>query len=327
MTLDLSKYYKDYLKDSKATSFIIYNNADKTIIGNVNDIRVNVRSVAKTIMALAIFKLIEESSFEINLDTKIYPYINKKIRLTNKNNLRYLEEIKLDHLLTHSIGYDYPLLMSKDIKGINEDELLNYCLNYPIKYKPASKFLYSNVGFYLLSVFMENYLDSSLYDFIDRNFFRILSIKSPRWDCYGSYLVGASKLFLSPVDMLKFGKIILNKGSYEGLTILNRESIEKMLEVTYKNPNSSKLNYLSEDYYCRGIWSSKENIIFASGSGGQIIAILEDEDIIIVTSNQKEDSMSKEIKDDIDKLIGIIKGDRNGLQIPQWIESNIWRSL
>lgn len=307
MTLNLSEYYKDYLKNSKATSFIIYNNADKTITGNINDIKVNIRSVAKTIMTLTAFKLMEDTSFDINLDTKIYPYIYKKIKLTNKKNLKYLEEIKLDNLLTHSIGYAYPLLMTRDIKGMDEDGLLNYAINYPISYRPASKFLYSNVGYYLLSVFMETILETSLYEYIDRNFFKILSIKSPRWDSYGSYLVGASKLYLSSVDMLKFGEIILNKGLYKGLRILNKESIEKILEISYTNPNSSRLNYLTEDYYCRGIWLSKEDIIFASGCGGQIIAILEDEDIIIVTNNGKDEAYSKDIKLDVDKLIGKIK--------------------
>ncbi|WP_276881362.1 serine hydrolase domain-containing protein [Anaerococcus tetradius] len=307
MTLNLSEYYKDYLKNSKATSFIIYNNADKTITGNINDIRVNIRSVAKTIMTLTALKLMEDTSFDINLDTKIYPYIYKKIKLTNKKNLKYLEEIKLDNLLTHSIGYAYPLLMTRDIKGMDEDGLLNYAINYPISYHPANKFLYSNVGFYLLSVFMESILETSLYEYINRNFFKVLSIETPRWDSYGSYLVGASKLYLSSVDMLKFGEIILNKGLYKGLRILNKESIEKMLEISYTNSNSSRLNYLSEDYYCRGIWLSKENIIFASGSGGQIIAILEDEDIIIVANNGNDEAYSKNIKLDVDKLIGKIK--------------------
>lgn len=307
MTLNLSEYYKDYLKNSKATSFIIYNNADKTITGNINDIKVNIRSVAKTIMTLTAFKLMEDTSFDINLDTKIYPYIYKKIKLTNKKNLKYLEEIKLDNLLTHSIGYAYPLLMTRDIKGMDEDGLLNYAINYPISYQPTNKFLYSNVGFYLLSVFMESILETSLYEYIDRIFFKVLSIETPRWDSYGSYLVGASKLYLSSVDMLKFGEIILNKGLYKGLRILNKESIEKMLEISYTNSNSSRLNYLSEDYYCRGIWLSKENIIFASGSGGQIIAILEDEDIIIVANNGNDEAYSKNIKLDVDKLIGKIK--------------------
>lgn len=307
MTLNLSQYYKDYLKNSKATSFIIYNNADKSVIGNINDIKLNIRSVAKTIMTLTAFKLMEDTSFDINLDTKIYPYIYKKIKLTNKKNLKYLEEIKLDNLLTHSIGYAYPLLMTRDIKGMDEYSLLNYAINYPISYRPDSKFLYSNVGFYLLSVFMETILETSLYEYIDRNFFKILSIKSPRWDSYGSYLVGASKLYLSSVDMLKFGEIILNKGLYKGLRILNKESIDKILEISYTNPNSSMLNYLTEDYYCRGILLSKENVIFASGSGGQIIAILEDEDIIIVTNNGKDEAYSKDIKLDVDELIGKIK--------------------
>lgn len=190
MTLNLSEYYKDYLKNSKATSFISYNNADNTITGNINDIKVNIRSVAKTIMTLTAFKLMEDTSFDINLDTKIYPYIYKKIKLTNKKNLKYLEEIKLDNLLTHSIGYAYPLLMTRDIKGMDEDGLLNYAINYPISYHPANKFLYSNVGFYLLSVFMESILETSLYEYIDRNFFKVLSIETPRWDSYGSYLVG-----------------------------------------------------------------------------------------------------------------------------------------
>lgn len=312
MLSNLEKYYKENLEKSLASSFIIYDGNRDEIIGKANDNPLNVRSVAKSILAIGSLILMEKSQFDFNLDTYIYPLLKEGIKLTNKDNIKYLKETKVKHLLSHSVGYDKSLLMSKDIEGIPEEDLLNLCINFPIKYTPGMYFKYSNASYYLLSVVMENYLKSSLYDFLKDNLFDKLDIKQVKWDSYGKFIVGASKLYISDLDMIKIGILLLNKGKYQNTLILSEDSIRKLFTPLFAR-DSDKFTYLSEDFYTYGFWKSKNQIVFASGTGGQIIALLADENIVIVTTNDRSDDLSDSIKEDVDNLIKFIKGDTNGL--------------
>ena len=312
MVSNLEKYYKENLEKSVASSFLIYDGNRGEIIGQVNDNPLNIRSVAKSVLAIGSLILMEKSQFDFNTDTYIYPLLEDCISIRNKNNIKYLEEIQVKHLLTHSVGYDKSLLMSKDIEGIPEENLLDLCINYPIKYKPGSYFKYSNASYYLLSVVMENYLQSSLYDFLKDNLFDKLNMKPVRWDSYGNFIVGASKLYISDLDMIKIGLLLLNKGKYKNDIILSEASISKLFTPVFAR-DTDKFTYLSEDFYTFGFWKSKNQIVFASGTGGQIIALLAEENIVIVTTNDKSNDFSNSIKEDVDNLIKFIKGDTNGL--------------
>ena len=312
MASNLEKYYKENLEKSVSSSFLIYDGNRGEIIGKANDNSLNVRSVAKSVLAIGSLILMEKSQFDFNMDTYIYPLLEDCISLTNKNNIKYLQEIQVKHLLTHSVGYDKSLLMSKDIEGIPEENLLDLCINYPIKYKPGSYFKYSNSSYYLLSVVMENYLQCSLYDFLKDNLFDKLNMKPVRWDSYGNFIVGASKLYISDLDMIKIGHLLLNKGKYQNDIILSEASISKLFTPVFARV-TDKFTYLSEDFYTFGFWKSKNQIVFASGTGGQIIALLADENIVIVTTNNRSDDLSDSIKEDVDNLIKLAKGETNGL--------------
>ncbi len=183
--------------------------------------------------------------------------------------------------------------------------------NYEIYYQPGRHFLYSNAGYYLLAATMEEFLGYPLSEFVYENLFRPLEIKDRTWDKYGPYLAGATKLYLSADDMLKIGKLIINKGRFNGKQIISSSYVEEMLKPKFKNPNESKREYLSEDYYGLGIWISEAGVIFASGTGGQLIVILHDRDTIIITTNTGADSKSYKIKSDVDNIIKSIYTGRN----------------
>ena len=206
------------------------------------------------------------------------------------------------------MGYRDIILMSKDIEDKNKDELLDYALSYPLYSKPGEEFLYSNAGYYVLAAAMEEYLNYDLYDFINEHIFKKLDIKNPRWDRYGKYLAGATKLYLDAEDLLKLGKLILNKGLYDQEQIISSNYIEKMGQNLYKNDKDYiDDSYLSDDYYGYSLWTGKDNIKYASGSGGQYVIILEKESIIIVATNGGTSEKVPRIKNQIDKIIENIK--------------------
>ena len=293
-------------KEDSAESIIIFDNKTGQCIDFSNDKVFDVRSISKTVLALACGILIEKSNNDFNEETLIYPILKDKINLNNKKNLRYLEEVRIKHLLTHTTGYRDLILMSKNIDPKDYDNLFDYIINYPIYYKPGNYFLYSNAGFYLLAATMQEYLGYDLFDFIDENLFKQLNINDARWERYGDYLAGATKIHLCDSDMLSIGKLLMNDGKFNGKQIVSCNWIKKITRPLFKNSNESKRKFLSEDNYGYGIWLSDNGVIFASGTGGQLIVLFKKLEILIITTNSGSDNKGYEIKNDVDKIISMI---------------------
>lgn len=307
--LKLEQFYKDTFKNSKASSIIIYDLKSQQILGDFDNIKFNTRSIAKTVLAISFALLMKKTNNRYNLDTYVFPKIMDKIEVMDPKYLKFRKEVKVKHLLTHTTGFNKPLLMSKDISGINEENLLDYCFMNPLIYKPGIHFQYSNAGYYILSVFMETVLGESLYDFINKNLFEKLNIINPKWEFYGKYIVGASKLYLSDRDLLKIGELLLNKGKYLGINLIEEKYISQMMSPIIKTNISYDLKYLRQSHYGLGMWVGEEDVRFLSGTGGQIVAILLDEKKIILATNRGEACFSSLIKKDVDSLIAYIKGD------------------
>lgn len=309
--IDIEKLARDIVnKGNSAESIIIFNNKNNKTIEFAKDKVFDVRSISKTVLSLTCGILINESRGEFNLDTYIYPIIKNKMNLETEKNLAYLKEIKVKHLLTHTTGFRDLLLYSKDIRESDYDDLFDYVINYPLYHRPGTHFLYSNAGYYLLAITMEEYLKYDLFDFVEEKLLKPLGIRNRSWGKYGNYIAGATKINLNAYDMLKIGKLIINNGYYDDLQIVDSNYIDLMQKPYNKSMYEVKRKYISEDYYGYGIWISERGVVFASGTGGQLIVILKDKNMIIVTTNSGSDSKSFQIKTDIDKLVDIIYEDR-----------------
>lgn len=307
---------KDILnkEDLAMDSLIIYSDNEGILFEKSAYTKINVRSIAKLVTSLACGILIEKSSEIFNEDTLIYDILKNKINISNKKNLNKIKKIRVKDCLTHTMGYRDIILMSEDIVDKNKDDLLDYALSYPLYYYPGEEFLYSNAGYYVLAATMQEYLGYDLYDFINENLFKRLGIINPSWDRYGKYLVGASKLYLSSNDLLKIGKLILNDGIYEGERIISKDWIRKMSSKIYKNDKDYiDRSILSDDYYGYSLWTGKDDLVYASGTGGQFVIFLKKEGIIIVTTNGGDVNKAPLIKSQIVSIIKDIREEYNGL--------------
>ena len=297
--------YKD---DLAMDSLIVYSKEKGILFKKADDKIINVRSIAKLVTSLACGVLIDKSNDDFNEETLVYDLLRDRVDISNKKNIDKLKNIRVKDCLSHTMGYRDIILMSKDIENIDKNKLLDYALNYPLYFNPGEEFLYSNAGYYILAAAMEEYLNSNLYYFINENIFDKLEIKDPRWDRYGKYLAGATKLYLNADDLLKLGKLILNNGFHKSEMIVSPNFIKKMTQKIYKNDQDYRdETYLSDDYYGYSIWTGKDDIIYASGSGGQYVIILKKEGIIIVATNSGSTDKVPTIKSQINEIIKEIK--------------------
>ncbi len=241
----------------------------------------DIRSLSKTVMTLILGLVVEKT--DLTLESYVYPIIKDKITLNNEKNLAYLNQIQIKHCLNHTLGFDRVLLMRQDIKHLQGDEFLNYLLNEPLIHKPGSHYLYSNAGFYLLSAVLENYLDEGFLSFADEYFFKLLNITDYKWESYGPYCAGATRLWLKANDLMKIAKVLLQQED----TLISSSWIEMMKTITTLTPKQDTPGHKLRRYaYGQGIWLAKEDgIFFAHGTDSQMLIIVPQQQLIFLAQS------------------------------------------
>lgn len=247
----------------------------------------DIRSISKTVMAIVLGTIVA-SRDDIDEDTPVWPLLEPLCTLTNEENREKLERVKVKHLLNHTIGYDHVLMMRGDIQDLDPSEYIDYIVNAQIVYEPGDHYLYSNAGFYLLSVILQELLGEDLQDYADRVLFGPLGITEYTWERYGKYLAGATRLWLSAHDLLKIGELLLHGGK----GIVSPAWIERMKQFTDFTPDvDTPTNPLFRRWaYGSSLWLSNRNgIFFGHGTDGQTLLIVPDRDAIIVTTAHQVD--------------------------------------
>ena len=276
---------------------LIVKTTDETYAHNFrNEVKASdVRSISKTILTLALGRVMFLADAgiypAIDEESEIYPIIKDVINLENTDNLAKLKKVKIKHLITHTIGYEDVLLMRGDIASMDAFDLLDYVVNYPIIHEPGTHYLYSNAGFYLLSVVLEEFIKEDLTSFLTRELFSPLGITEFQWEKYGTYLAGATRLWLYPEDLVKFGELFLNEGKVNGTTIIEKNWLDKMLTAVTYTKELDHAEYTFRRYaYGYGTWLAKKTFYFGHGTDGQRLIILPETKTIILTLAEQVDT-------------------------------------
>lgn len=241
-----------------------YGKADfKKNINNTPDTKFLISSNTKTITAVAILQLAEKGKLKLT-DT-----LNKYIPDYPRG-----KEITIKQLLTNSSGiYDFfeDNTYTKSVKhavfsNYTPTELISLFKNKPLKFKPGSKFSYSNSGFNLLGYIIEKVSGKSYGSYIKENIFNKAGmntayyaplgkikkiaqptstslynnkyVKSLSFPNYTS-LYSSGGISCTASDLYKFDMELLKSNS----KLLNKKSISELHEGQINIPDSQNLKY------------------------------------------------------------------------------------
>lgn len=283
------KKFEDH-PEIKIDAFAMKKNSETKIHFFNEEAKRDIRSISKTVMAI-LAGIVNKEDPQFNRKTRIYPIIKDVIHLENKENLAFLKAMSVEDLLSHRMGYDKVLLMRQDIQDIDPYDYLDLIVNHPIPYPPGEHYLYSNAGYYMLSVVLQEYLVEDLLAYADRKLFKPLGIEDYDWEYYGSYPAGATRLWLHMEDLLKLGEILLNEGQYAKEQFFTKEWFELMLEIASETPERDHPERRFRRYaYGHGLWRAKDpNIFFAHGTAGQTLILLRKEKMILASQARQDD--------------------------------------
>ncbi len=237
------------------------------------------RSVAKSILSLAAGIALDKSLLT-GLDAPVADYLPQFRE--GRDPLHPL--ITVRHLLTMTSGiywnggihYHCPMM----VQLRRSKDWLNHIADCPVTNLPGTHYNYKEFDVILLSAVLSA-VCGDLYDFINRELYLPLNIKSGRWyksPCGVYYSVGSGEdadeepSNLTAHEMLAFGQLCLGKGSFCGQRIVSESYLTRAVSAPEDaiNKNYGYLFCLGNNWYaCRGY-------------GGQRIHVFPEENMVVV---------------------------------------------
>ena len=223
-------------------------------------------SMSKPITIVAMMTLFEKGlvKFDDNVSKYIPEFSELQCKNENGNVYSCDNELKILHLMTHRSGYTYygnPHNFTSTVKYDNLDDFITDVSKHPVEFEPGSNYLYG-INQAILGKVIEVVTGKSFYQYLketifdplemnetkfylsaeDRERFQPLFINSGTLKGFTNFLdemtydknnrayFGGEGLVSTMRDYSKFCQMLLNNGELNGNKILDRSSIDLMLE-------------------------------------------------------------------------------------------------
>ena len=171
------------------------------------------------------------------------------------------------------------------------DSWAKYFLSRPIVDTPGINFLYNSLGTYMLSAVVQKVTGQTILDYLKPRLFDPLGITGMDWETSPQGIdAGGWGLRIKTEDMAKFGKLYLQKGSWNGKQILSSAWISeattyKINQVPNMAPDQRAINDWAQGY-CYQFWRCRHNAYRADGAFGQYIIVMPDQDAVIAITSE-----------------------------------------
>jgi len=207
------------------------------------------------------------------------------------------EQITIRDLLQMRSGYVWEERTSyMDSLFSSRGYWLPFIVEFPLTNDPGTEFGYSNVSSHILGVIVARGCDTDLKSYAQEYLFPPIDAEVGDWsqDADG-YYYGSHGIAQTARDRAKFGLLYLNDGEYEGNQVISADWVEDSLlrysekiDISGWIPGiTSRYGYYRDLGYGYQWWSAKagdHQFNYASGHGGNQIILLDDLDMVIVTS-------------------------------------------
>jgi CubicO group peptidase (beta-lactamase class C family) len=166
-----------------------------------------------------------------------------------------------------------------------------HLVDFPLTSDPGTVFQYSNLSSHLLAAVVARATDTDLLTYAQENLFAPMGADVVDWyPDADDYRLGGMGIFVMARDMAKFGLLYLNDGEYEGNQILPGWWVEQSLQKHSENisrAGTKRYGSFRDIGYGYQWWSSRvgdHHFDYAAGHGGNYIILLDELDMIIVTT-------------------------------------------
>lgn len=255
------------------------------------------RSAFKSITSLLAGIAVDQGLIR-DVNQKVYSFFPEYKNFSGNN--AWKKDMTIEHLLRMESGFDCEEF--NDGKDCETDMMaskdwVRFSLDLPMKNKPGTVWAYTSSDPMILSGIISRVAKMSIMDFAKKYLFDPMGIKHYRWTVDPSgHGMTAGSFYILPSDMMKIGQMILQKGMWNGRRIVSAAWLEKSTSTPVPIPDFSFVKFsrsavaIPRPTYYGYYWykeeirtkTFRENVLFASGNGGQYIMIIERLGIVVV---------------------------------------------
>lgn len=241
----------------------------------------NIYSGTKSITSAAVGFAVEETMF--SLDDYVADCFTEDMPGEISG---YLNEMRLIHLLTMTMGFESPVLMGAMRPAMKEKDWVRYALSRNVAKRPGTEFLYNNAGPYLLGVLIQRRSGMNLIKYLTPRLFEPLGMHVKAWEeCPMGYTFGAGGMYLDLDDFAKLGQLYLQKGMWEDRQILPRQWIEESSREYIKAFGDDEIG----DGYGYFFWTMPEGMYRADGKYEQYSMVCPGKNAVITVKSMNMD--------------------------------------
>jgi CubicO group peptidase (beta-lactamase class C family) len=236
-------------------------------------------SIAKSFVSALVGIAISEGYIS-NVEDPITKYVPELL----KKDSRY-QNITLRHLLTMSSGIRYEergMPWSDDAATYYASDLRAVAISSPIVGKPGQEFHYNNFHPLLLGLVLERTTGRPVAQYLEEKIWKPLGMEAPASWSLDSEQSGFEKMESGingrAIDFAKFGRLFLNKGSWNGAQLIPPEWVDESTRLDATTDPAPQYQYF---WWLNTKVTGKHHSI-AAGKHGQYICIMPEQNLIFV---------------------------------------------
>jgi CubicO group peptidase (beta-lactamase class C family) len=248
----------------------------------IHDIRSAGKSVTSLLLGIAIDKGLVKST-----EQSIYDFFPSP-KFTQPKKDGHLD-IKIKHLLAMSSGLSADDNDDNSPGGtgnwLTKDNWVNFAISLPMIFTPGQKYVYNDVCPMLVGAIIEEASGKKLSEFAKENLFSPLDIREHYWYTAPNGRTGPmGNLYISTLDFAKIGQLLINKGQWDGKSIVSSSWISEIYKTRF---DISKDDPFAKTYGYFWFVTTKEangktfDCIYASGNGGNLLFIVPSENLVV----------------------------------------------
>lgn len=236
-----------------------------------SEMRRNQYSASKSFTSAAVGIALGEGL--LSLEERLVDAFSKEVPECAGENL---QKATVRDLLTMGLGQGKGYLMGEQRPFLQEEDWVRYALSLPFEYAPGEKFVYNNVGPYLAGVLVQRRSGCDLVSYLTPRLFAPMGIQRPTWETDPQgFTFGAGGLFLCVTELLRFGRLLLQKGRWDGRQLVPEAYLKEAAKKQIEN---------GEQGYGYLFWRGERDSFRADGKYGQYALVFPEEDAVICTN-------------------------------------------
>ena len=244
-------------------------------------------SVSKSFTSMAAGFAVEEGL--LSLDDRVIDVLKED---APENPDPFLETVTLHHLLCMGSGLR---LESDRISHITEtggdENWAKAVMACGCDAEPGTRFRYNSHGTYLVSCMVQKVTGMNIRDYLMPRLFEPLGIEKPKWEMSPQGVCcGGWGLYLSSIDLSRFGECLLRGGVWEGRQLLPKAWLAKATAAQIDTANRTPAPTIEwAQGYGYQFWRCTQNRYRGDGMYGQLLIIDKARDMVIAVNAQLDD--------------------------------------